>query len=308
MTDQELKQRLKEPFLGAELPGLAEPYRGKVRDSYKVGERRLIVTTDRVSAFDCVLGTIPFKGQVLNQLTNWWFRQTEDIVANHLLEEVHPNAIWAREAKPILVEVVVRAYLTGSSKTALWTLYEKGEEWRYGVKLSPGLQKNTPLEQPVVTPTTKDESDSPLTREQVVELGLATQEVWDEVQSTALKLFKRGQELAAKAGLILVDTKYEFGLIDGKVALIDEVHTPDSSRYWVAGSEAQAAPLHQDKEVLRLWLREQGFQGDGEPPAIPEELALRLARHYIDTFERLTQTTATAPSEGVQEALNGAKL
>ena len=144
--------------------------------------------------------------------------------------------------------------------------------------------------------------------QQVVELGLATQEVWDEVQSTALKLFKRGQELAAKAGLILVDTKYEFGLIDGKVALIDEVHTPDSSRYWVAGSEAQAAPLHQDKEVLRLWLREQGFQGDGEPPAIPEELALRLARHYIDTFERLTQTTATAPSEGVQEALNGAKL
>lgn len=308
MTESELKSRLSEPFLGVELPDLPAPHRGKVRDSYSVNGKRFIVTTDRVSAFDRVLGTIPFKGQVLNQLTNWWFSQTEDIVSNHLLEEVHPNAIWAREAEPIRVEVVVRAFLTGSSKTSLWTLYEKGEEEQYGLKLPPGLQKNSPLSMALVTPTTKDESDRPLRKEDVVELGLASLEVWEEVQRVALALFERGRALADKAGLVLVDTKYEFGLIDGKVTLIDEVHTPDSSRYWLKGTEGEPAPLHQDKEVLRLWLRAQGFQGDGDAPVIPEDLALRLAGHYLDTFEKLTGKKAEPPSEGVREALEGVTL
>lgn len=308
MNESVMKSRLTQPFLGVELPGLPEPHRGKVRDSYSVDGKRFIVTTDRVSAFDRVLGTIPFKGQVLNQLTNWWFHNTKDIVANHLIEEVHPNAIWAKEAEPIRVEVVVRAYLTGSSKTSLWTLYEKGQEDKYGVSLPPGLSKNSPLPEPLVTPTTKDESDRPLRNEDVTELGLATAEVWSAVQRSALALFRRGQELADRAGLVLVDTKYEFGLLNDEVILIDEVHTPDSSRYWVKGTEGQPAPLHQDKEVLRLWLRDQGFQGDGEAPTIPEELALRLARHYLDTYEKLTGERLQAPTAGVREALEGVAL
>jgi phosphoribosylaminoimidazole-succinocarboxamide synthase len=308
VNESELQKRLGDPFLGVELPDLPEPHRGKVRDSYSVDGRRFIVTTDRVSAFDRVLGTIPFKGQVLNQLTNWWFLQTQDIIANHLIEEVHPNAIWAKEAQPIRVEVVVRAFLTGSSKTSLWTLYEKGEESRYGVKLPAGLAKNSPLPAPLLTPTTKDESDRPLRKEDVVEQGLATEEVWEQVQRAAESLFRRGQELADRAGLVLVDTKYEFGLLDDQVILIDEVHTPDSSRYWLKGTEGQPAPLHQDKEVLRLWLREQGFQGDGPAPTIPEELAIRLAKHYLDTYQRLTGCEPVAPTEGIRESLKGAVL
>lgn len=302
-----LKDRLEHPFQGLSGAGLPKVYEGKVRDSFLLPKKRLIVTTDRISAFDCVLGTIPYKGQVLNQLTNWWFEKTKDIVPNHLISEIHPQASLVREAQPIRIEVVVRAYLTGSSKTALWTLYEKGEEGRYGLSLPQGLEKNTPLEKPLVTPTTKDESDSPLTKDQILELGLATEKLWDEIQETALRLFQRGAELAQKAGLVLVDTKYEFGLCDGRLTLIDEIHTPDSSRYWVAGSEKQVAPLHQDKEVLRLWLVEQGFRGDGQPPAIPQELALRLAEHYINTYERLTETTfqpASAPTKTIFEGVN----
>ena len=314
MTESELKSRLSEPFLGVELPDLPAPHRGKVRDSYSVDGKRFIVTTDRVSAFDRVLGTIPFKGQVLNQLTNWWFSQTEDIVSNHLLEEVHPNAIWAREAEPIRVEVVVRAFLTGSSKTSLWTLYEKGEEEQYGLKLPPGLQKNSPLSMPLVTPTTKDESDRPLRKEDVVELGLASLEVWEEVQWVALALFERGRALADKAGLVLVDTKYEFGLVDGRLVLIDEVHTPDSSRYWVADSYARsrdtgAAPEHFDKELLRQWLSEQGYRGDGPFPGIPDAVKVRLANHYIAVYERLTGQTFVPGRQPVlpriQAALGG---
>lgn len=307
MNQAQLQQRLSHPFVSADISSLPLAHKGKVRDSYTDGERRLIVTTDRVSAFDRVLGTIPYKGQVLNQLTNWWFAHTADIVPNHLIEEIHPNAVWARQAAPIKLEVVVRAYLTGSSKTSLWTLYEKGQEGLYGLQLPKGLKKNSALPAPVVTPTTKDVNDSPLTAEDVVSNGLATAELWQQIQSTALRLFARGQELATAAGLTLVDTKYEFGLCQGRLTLIDEVHTPDSSRYWVAGTEQQEAPLHQDKEVLRLWLREQGFQGDGEAPKLPDELALRLAGHYLDTFQKLTNKVAEPPSESVAQALNGVR-
>ena len=308
MNQQLLQQRLKDPFTGVEVDSLPEPYKGKVRDSFIVGEKRIIVTTDRVSAFDSVLGTIPYKGQVLSQLANWWFAKTQDIVGNHLLTELHPNAVLVSEAQPIPIEVVVRAYLTGSSKTALWTLYEKGEEGVYGLSLPPGLKKNTKLESPVVTPTTKDESDTPLSERQILEQGLLTEELWSQVKATALRLFQRGQELAAQAGLILVDTKYEFGLLQGELILIDEIHTPDSSRYWLAGSEKNALPLHQDKEVLRLWLVEQGFRGEGKAPAIPDDLALKLAGHYVDTFERLTGQTLEPPKEDLVNILRGVKI
>lgn len=308
MNQELLRARLASPLTGVEAPTLPEPYRGKVRDSYILGEKRIIVTTDRVSAFDTVLGVIPYKGQVLSQLANWWFSKTHDIVSNHLLSELHPNAVLVAEAQPIPIEVVVRAYLTGSSKTALWTLYEQGKEDVYGLKLPAGLSKNTKLEQPVVTPTTKDESDTPLNESQILERGLLSQEMWTKVKETALRLFERGQELAAQAGLVLVDTKYEFGLLDGELILIDEIHTPDSSRYWVAGSEHDALPLHQDKEVLRLWLVEQGFRGDGVAPEIPEELALKLAGHYVDTYERLTGHELRPPTEELTEVLCGVEI
>jgi phosphoribosylaminoimidazole-succinocarboxamide synthase len=279
-----------------------------VRDSYLLGDRRLLITTDRVSAFDSVLGTIPFKGQVLNQLTNWWFQNSLDIVPNHLLSRPHPNAVIVKNAQPLPLEVVVRSYLTGSSKTALWTLYQEGRESIYGVKLPPNLQKNTPLPQPVITPTTKDESDTPLSHQNVVERGLLSQERWDEVVHTALKLFERGQELARRAGLILVDTKYEFGLVEGALTLIDEIHTPDSSRYWVAGTEHLGEPVHQDKEVLRLWLVSQGYKGHGAPPEIPRELGLDLARLYLKTYQMLTGETLEPPNQTVEEALEGVEL
>jgi len=303
-----LRERLKAPFTGIELPSLGPVNRGKVRDSYNLGERRLLVTTDRVSAFDRVLGTVPYKGQVLNTLTNWWFQRTGDIVSNHLLSALHPNVVLVKEAEPLPLEVVVRAFLTGSSKTALWTLYQKGEASVYGLNLPAGLKKNTPLPHPVVTPTTKDESDSPLSPDQVVEEGLLPAPLWEEVQEVALKLFARGQKVASEAGLILVDTKYEFGLVEGKLTLIDEVHTPDSSRYWVAGTEKEECPEHQDKELLRLWLVSQGFRGKGEPPSIPPDFALQLARHYLKTFSMLTGETLRPPSQTVQEALKGMEL
>lgn len=308
MTEAQLQQRLEHPFHSTELNGVGELYRGKVRDVYSLGARRLLVTSDRVSAFDSVLGTIPFKGQVLNQLTNWWFKRTEDLVANHLLSQPHPNAVVVKTARALPLEVVVRAYLTGSSKTALWTLYQEGRESVYGLNLPPGLAKNTPLPEPVVTPTTKDERDSPLSEADILNGQLLPPGLWEQVKSVALELFRRGQEVAQACGLILVDTKYEFGLVDGELTLIDEVHTPDSSRYWVAGTEKDEHPQHQDKEVLRLWLVEHGFRGQGAPPELPPELCLRLAHLYLKTFEMLTGVELQPPGQSVEQAVQGVSL
>lgn len=306
MTEAQLKERLRHPLRGVDLEGLGSRQRGKVRDAYQVGEQRLLVTTDRISAFDTVLGTIPFRGQVLNQLSNWWFERTQDLIGNHLVRQLHPNVVLVKNAQPLPVEVVVRAYLTGSSKTALWTLYQQGQAGVYGLELPPGLKKNTPLERPVVTPTTKGEKDTPISSQEIVGRGLLPADLWQQVESVALELFRRGQEVARKAGLILVDTKYEFGLIEGQLTLIDEVHTPDSSRYWVAGTENDEFPQHQDKEVLRLWLVGTGFQGDGPAPELTQEKALEMARHYLKTYEMLTGEKLEPPTETIEQAVKGA--
>ena len=272
------------PVWGEKLPG-------KVRDSYRRGDDRILITTDRISAFDRVLGLIPYKGQVLNELSAWWFAQTADIVTNHLLAVPDPNVTVAREAAPLPVEVVVRGYITGVTKTSLWYLYEQGDRQPYGISLPDGLHKNDPLPQPVITPTTKAVSgghDERLTRVEILERELIGPALWDEIETAALALFARGQQVAREAGLVLVDTKYEFGLIDGRLALIDEIHTPDSSRYWTAESLGEGDPEHFDKEYLRQWYAVQGYRGDGDPPQMPPDFVAEVAARYIGAYERLT--------------------
>jgi len=299
-----------------DLPGLPLIARGKVRDAFALpGGQRLLVTTDRVSAFDRVLGTIPYKGQVLNQLTAWWLEATRDIIDNHLIEVPDPNAMTVLEARPLPVEVIVRGYITGVTSTSLWTLYERGVERPYGLDLPAGLRKDDPLPSPVITPTTKagpGEHDERLTSDEVVSRGLVAPALWARVTAAATALFERGQALARERGLILVDTKYELGLVGERLVLIDEVHTPDSSRYWVAESYERSRatgepPEHFDKELLRQWLSERGYRGDGPFPGIPDEVKVRLAAHYIAVYERLTGEAfvpgAQPAAERVQAAI-----
>ena len=280
------------------LDRLGKVGRGKVRDFYDLpGQQRLLITTDRQSAFDQVLGLIPFKGQVLNQLSQFWFEQTADLVANHLLSVPDPNVMLARQAQMLPVEVVVRGYLTGVTDTSIWVMYQQGRREMYGLSFPDGMQKNQPLPAPIITPTTHAElggHDRPLSRAEIIGEGLVEASLWEEVEGAALALFERGQELCRQAaGLILVDTKYEFGLIDGRLALVDEVHTPDSSRFWLEASyqsrfESGQEPENFDKELLRLWLREQGFTGEGSPPALTDDIISRLSQRYQACYERIT--------------------
>ena len=292
LTHDELLNAAPVALRDFEMPGWEPGIEGKVRQMYRRGSLRVLVTTDRVSAFDRVLGAIPYKGQVLNQLSAWWFAQVADIVASHFVGAPDPNVTVAREAAPLPVEVIVRGYITGVTSTSLWTLYAQGERRPYGIALPDGLRKNDPLPQPIITPTTKATGgahDERLTRAEIVERGLVEAALWEQVEAAALALFRRGQETARRAGLILVDTKYEFGLIDGQLALIDELHTPDSSRYWTAESYGTGGdPEHFDKEYLRVWFAARGYRGEGEPPPLPDTFAAEVAARYISAYERLT--------------------
>jgi phosphoribosylaminoimidazole-succinocarboxamide synthase len=280
------------------LLGQGTLYRGKVRDVYRRDDEVLLVATDRLSAFDRVIATIPYKGQVLNQLAAWWFEQTADLVGSHVIDVPDPNVTRGRNAAALPVEVVVRGYITGVTDTALWTLYAAGVERPYGLDLPTGLRKNDRLPTAVITPTTKGEAgqhDERLTSEEVVSRGLVDAALWHRVCDAALAVFARGQALAARAGLLLVDTKYEFGLIDGQLCLIDEIHTPDSSRFWFAESYevAHAAgeePESLDKEFVRRWLKSVGYGGEGPVPEMPDAIRLELARRYLRTYETLTGT------------------
>ncbi|HID51183.1 MAG TPA: phosphoribosylaminoimidazolesuccinocarboxamide synthase [Anaerolineae bacterium] len=290
LTHEQLLEAVPHALAGVDLPGWGPKMAGKVRDSYRQDDRLLLITTDRVSAFDRVLGLIPYKGQVLNQLSAWWFAQTGDIAANHLLDVPDPNVTLARAAEPLPVEVIVRGYITGVTTTSLWYLYERGDRRPYGIPLPDGLQKNDKLPEPIIMPTTKAEKgqhDERLTNEEARAL---LPEVWDEIAETAVTLFKRGQALAERAGLVLVDTKYEFGLVDGRLTLIDEIHTPDSSRYWVADSYQPGGgePESFDKEFLRKWFVAQGYRGEGQPPVMPADFIAQVAARYIAAYERLT--------------------
>ena len=275
---------------------IAWPYErssGKVRESFHLPpDQRLLVATDRLSAFDKVLTTIPFKGQVLNQLSAFWFHQLADLVSTHLIAVADPNVSVIRECAPLPVEVIVRGYITGSTKTSLWTLYAAGKRSIYGYTFPEGLQKHDKLPEPIITPTTKAGSgqhDERLTCAEVVTRGLVTPDLWEQVQATALAIFERGQEIAEAAGFHLVDTKYEFGLApDGTLTLIDEVHTPDSSRFWRTDTMDQEPPEQWDKEFVRLWYAAQDYRGDGESPELPDDVKVKAACRYIALYEGLT--------------------
>ncbi len=281
---------------------------GKVREMCLQESQRVIVTTDRVSAFDVVLGTIPMKGQVLTQLSSWWFNHTKDIIPNHLLSNPDPNVMIVRDAQPLPVEVIVRGYITGVTKTSLWKLYEAGERNPYGIKLPGGLQKNDALPEAIITPTTKAAAgghDERLTKQEILERKILAKDVWAQIEHTALALFKRGQDLARGAGLLLVDTKYEFGLVDNQLTLIDEVHTPDSSRYWTLASYQKNPdePESLDKEFLREWFVAQGYRGEGKIPAMPDEFRVQVAERYIGVYEKLTGETFIPGSTPVEERI-----
>jgi phosphoribosylaminoimidazole-succinocarboxamide synthase len=292
LTQSQLIQAIPQAIQSIDLSGFGPKQVGKVRDSYTYNGRRILITTDRVSAFDQVLGHIPFKGQVLNQLSAWWFEQTRDIVHNHVIDVPDPNVTIAHDAQPLPVEVVVRGYITGVTKTSLWTLYAGGDRHPYGIALPDGLRKNDQLPQPIITPTTKAEyggHDERLTRDEILRQGLVPASLWEQIETVALALFARGQKVARQAGLILVDTKYEFGLVNNTLTLIDEFHTPDSSRFWTLDSYRPGQEPEQfDKEVLRQWFVAQGYRGDGDAPTMPAEFIAHMAALYIGAFERLT--------------------
>lgn len=266
-------------------------HRGKVRDVVDLGAELLIVTTDRISAFDRVLTTIPCKGEVLNTISLHWFHATRDIVPNHVREEVSPRTIRSVKCRILPVEVVVRGYLTGSA----WRDYQKGSSVS-GIRLPPGMRFNQRFERPLLTPSTKEMAgthDRPISREEILAQGLVAPAVWEQVEEASFALFRRGTELAAAHGLILVDTKYEFGLHNGHLVLADELHTPDSSRYWYADTYDQrfaegTAQRELDKEYLRQWLMARGWSGDGTAPEIPAEVRTETARKYIGAWETIT--------------------
>jgi phosphoribosylaminoimidazole-succinocarboxamide synthase len=270
---------------------LGERYKGKVRENFYMGDEIIMVTTDRVSAFDHVLGTIPFKGQILTEIANFWFEKTKHIAPNHIISSPDPQVLVARRAETLPVEVIVRGYITGS----LWREYEQGINGQYGFLLPEGLKKDQKFDTPILTPSTKAEygkHDEPIARDAIVN-GLVEESVYAQAEEYALDLFTAGQEWASKQGLILVDTKYEFGMVDDELIVIDEIHTPDSSRYWIASeyekrfNEGQSQNML-DKENIRQWLIERGFSGEGTPPVLTDEIRVTLAERYIELYTQLT--------------------
>jgi phosphoribosylaminoimidazole-succinocarboxamide synthase len=293
--DETLKAQLPYTLREADFPGLGQLYRGKVRDNYSKGDRIVMVTTDRLSAFDRVLTTVPFKGELLNRLTTFWFEKTKQVAPNHILDVPDPSVLVVRRLQPLAVEMVVRGYLTGS----LWRDYQAGRGAKaHGIELPKDMRKDQKFDKPILTPSTKEEvgkHDEPISPRELVARGTITQRQWDEMARMALDLFAAGQAWAKQRGLIFVDTKYEFG-VDGKskLWLIDEIHTADSSRYWIAeGSEARfkrGEDQHMlDKEFFRQWLiRERNYTGEGPLPEIPDEVRAQLAGKYVELVRTLT--------------------
>jgi phosphoribosylaminoimidazole-succinocarboxamide synthase len=305
----------------ASIPELPNHYRGKVRDNYDLPDgRRIIIASDRLSAFDQILAAIPFKGQVLTQTARFWFEATAEICPNHVLAYPDPNVVVGRTLTILPVEIVVRGYLAGTTGTSILTLYNKGQREMYGHRLPDGLRPNQALPSPIITPTSKafdGGHDEPLTADEILAQGLLTPEQWAKLSDYALALFARGQDIAARRGLILADTKYEFGLDgDGRILLADEIHTPDSSRFWFAESypsrfEAGQAPQSFDKDVVRAWVAARCDPYKDPIPPIPPEVILDTATVYIQAFEIITgkpfelPATDEPPLDRIRGALKG---
>jgi phosphoribosylaminoimidazole-succinocarboxamide synthase len=302
-----IRERLNDTLDIAEFPTRCDAERGKVREWCKMGDQRVIVTTDRISAFDCVLGTIPFKGQVLNQLAAFWFEKTKDVVPNHIISMPDPNVVVVRECEQLPLEFIVRGYITGVTKTSAWYNYENGVRNLCGNLLPDGLQKDQKLDAPIITPTTKHElHDRNVSREEAISEGLIDGDTFDEAAALCMKLYKHGVEFAASRGLIFVDTKYELGRVDGKMVVSDEVNTPDSSRYWYTDTyqelfDAGKPQRKLDKEYVREWLAAQGFRGDGEIPALTDEVRVEAAKRYIQAYELITGQAFVVTDEPVSE-------
>ncbi|HBM91369.1 MAG TPA: phosphoribosylaminoimidazolesuccinocarboxamide synthase [Rhodospirillaceae bacterium] len=313
MTDSQklkniIRTRLHDVLVDAEFSELPNFGRGKVRDHYDLSSnRRLLVTTDRQSAFDQVLAAVPFKGQVLTSVARFWFDETKDVVPNHVLEYPDPNVVLAKKIKMLPVEIVVRDYLTGSTSTAIWSLYDVGNRKPYGISLPDGMKKNQKLPSTIITPTTKGimgEHDVPISAEEIIEQGILTQKQWNDIEKAAFGLFARGREITEKQGLILVDTKYEFGYDEeGQLTIADEIHTPDSSRYWIADTyeesfEKGEEPDSLDKEFLRLWISDRCDPYNEPIPDIPDETLIDFSARYISLYEKITGLNFEISSTG----------
>lgn len=291
----------------ATIPELPGHYRGKVRDNYDLPDgRRIIIATDRLSAFDRILTAVPFKGEALTQIARFWFERTADVCPNHVIDYPDPNVVVCRRLDIMPVEIVVRDYLTGTTSTSIWSMYKTGQREMYGVRLPDGMTEHQKLPDTIITPTTKAFDaghDEPLTPAEITGRGLLTRAQWDEVSALALALFDRGREIAARQGLILVDTKYEFGFdADGRIILADEIHTPDSSRYWFGESygrrvAAGERPESFDKDFVRTWVTARCDPYKDPIPDIPDEVVLQAAALYTDVFQRITGTDFPIPDD-----------
>jgi len=289
---------------------LGKLYRGKVRDNYiqKDLGRRIIISTDRISAFDKVLTTIPFKGQLLSTMTNFWFEKTKSIVPNHLIEIPDPNVSIVHECTPIPIEMIIRGYITGSA----WRAYIKGENFS-GIKFPKNLKKNQKLEQPIITPTTKAEQgthDEPISKSEILEKNIISKEDYDLIEEYTFKLYEFGNKYCAKNNLILVDTKFEFGMKkDGEIVLIDEIFTPDSSRFWILNTYWERflkdeEPDILDKEFLRGWLINKGFMGDGNIPKISDEVRIEIIQRYSESFKMIMGFEFVPDESNIIERIN----
>ncbi len=282
----------------ATIPELPNYYAGKVRDNYDLADgRRIIIATDRLSAFDRIIAAIPLKGQALTQIARFWFDATRDICPNHVIEYPDPNVLVCRRLRILPVEIVVRDYLTGTTATSIWPMYAAGRRDIYGILFPEGLRQNQQLPSTIITPTTKafdDGHDEPLTADQIIARKLLAPEQWRTVSELALALFARGRDIAGEHGLILVDTKYEFGFdTAGHIVLADEIHTPDSSRYWLADSYARRLavgepPESLDKDFVRRWVIARCDPYRDPIPEIPREIVAEAARLYVEVFETIT--------------------
>ena len=287
-----IKEQLQYCLSEFDIDNFGDKYRGKVRDNFHFEDKIAMVTSDRVSAFDHVLGTIPFKGQILTEIANFWFDKTSDIVKNHIISKPDPQVMIVKKAKTLPIEIIIRGYITGS----LWRDYCDGKGDQYGFPLPQNLKKNQKFGSPIVTPTTKEEyglHDQPISKEEIIKQGLVDKGIYELAEKYSLQLFERGQDWASKQGLILVDTKYEFGMVGDELIVIDEIHTPDSSRYWVKegyqerydGNEDQKML---DKENIRQWLIDRGFSGEGTPPDLSDDIRVFLAEQYISLYKKIT--------------------
>ena len=312
LSDTILKNQLKHTLDKTNF-NIGKKYEGKARDNYILNGKRIIITTDRISAFDRVLCSIPFKGQVLNQTSAFWFEKTKNIFKNHVVDVPDPKGMIVKECTPYPVEMVVRGYITGVTTTSAWYNYERGVRNFCGNILPEGLKKNQKFGNPIITPSTKAEKgahDESVSRDEILKRGLVDEKMYNKMEKSALALFDFGSKLVAKNNLILVDTKYEFGNLDGQLVLIDEIHTPDSSRFWIKDSYKELfskgqEPQKLDKEYVRQFLANKGFIGEGTIPSIPDEIKVEAAKRYITAYEMITGKEFEAKNGDVLKRIEG---